>query len=101
MLWRNEGFPDTTLVSDFSRRAFLLVICPDPGEAEKCRRIIRTGHPGFDLAPEVIDPLNTPGAYGDSSPYLAIFAACMGAIDLETEQGARQVLSPQRVRDAG
>jgi hypothetical protein len=81
------------------RRAFLLVICPDPGEAEKCRRIIRTGHPGFDLAPEVIDPLNAPGAYGDSSPYLAIFAACMGAIDLETEQGARQVLNA--IHDTG
>jgi hypothetical protein len=74
------------------RRAFLLVICPDPDEAEKCRRIIRTGHPGFDLAPEVIDPLNAPGADG-ASPYLAIFAACIGAIDMETEQGARQVLT--------
>lgn len=49
--------------------------------------------PGFDLAPEVIDPLNAPGADGGSSPYLAIFAACMGAIDLETEQGSRQVLT--------
>jgi hypothetical protein len=74
------------------RSAFLLVICPDPEEAERCRRIIRTGHPGFDLAPEVIDPLNAPGADG-ASPYLAIFAACIGAIDMETEQGARQVLT--------
>src|ERR1700677_1515799 len=40
------------------RRAFLLVICPDPDEAKKCRRVISTGHPGFDLAPEVIDLLN-------------------------------------------
>ena len=74
------------------RRAFLLVICPAPDEAEKCRRIIRTGHPGFDLAPEVIDLLNAPGADG-ASPYLAIFAACIGAIDMETERGARQVLT--------
>jgi hypothetical protein len=51
------------------------------------------------VAPEVIDPLNAPGAYGDSSPYLAIFAACMGAIDLETEQGARQVLNA--IHDTG
>jgi hypothetical protein len=77
------------------RRAVLLVICPDPDEAEKCRRIIRTGHPGFDLAPEVIDPLNAPGGDG-ASPYLAIFAACMGAIDLEAEHGARQVLTAIR-----
>ena len=40
------------------QRAFLLVICPDPDEAKKCRRLISTGHPGFDLPPEVIDPLN-------------------------------------------
>src|SRR5580692_966854 len=74
------------------QRAFLLVICPDPEEAKKCRRVISTGHPGFDLAPEVIDPLNAPGVDG-ASPYLAVFAACIGAIDMETEQGARQVLS--------
>lgn len=81
------------------RRALLLVICPDPAEADKCRRVIRTGHPGFDLAPEVIDPLNAPGADGAGSPYLALFAACIGAIDLETEQGARQVLTA--IRDTG
>lgn len=74
------------------RSAFLLVICPDPHEAEKCRRTIRTGHPGFDLAPEVIDPLNAPGIDG-ASPYLAIFAACIGAISMETEQGARKILT--------
>jgi hypothetical protein len=43
------------------RRALLLVICPDPDEASKCRRLISTGHPGFDLIPAVIDPLNAPG----------------------------------------
>src|ERR1700761_5772426 len=31
--------------------AVLVVLCPDPAEAAKCRRLIRTGHPGFDLAP--------------------------------------------------
>jgi hypothetical protein len=41
-------------------RAILLVICPDPAEAEKCRRIIHSGHPEFDLRPIVIDPLHTP-----------------------------------------
>lgn len=34
---------------------FLLVICPDPAEAARCQRIIRTGHPGFDLIPLIID----------------------------------------------
>jgi hypothetical protein len=32
--------------------AVLLVICPDPSEAEKCRQVIRTGHPEFDLHPK-------------------------------------------------
>jgi hypothetical protein len=37
-------------------------------------------------------PAQRPGVDG-ASPYLAVFAACIGAIDMETEQGARQVLS--------
>jgi hypothetical protein len=80
------------------RRAFLLVICPDPREARKCRRVIRTGHPGFDLRPEVIDPSNIPGA-GDASPYLIIFAAYMGAINLNEDRSVRTFL--QAVRGTG
>ena len=30
-------------------KAVLVVLCPDPAEARKCRKPIRTGHPGFDL----------------------------------------------------
>jgi hypothetical protein len=77
---------------------FLLVICPDPAEADKCRRLISTGHPGFDLCPEVIDPFNAPGVDG-ASPYLAIFAAFMGAINLEEDQGVRAFLTA--VRESG
>jgi len=80
------------------RSAFLLVICPDPVEAAKCRRLISTGHPGFDLLPLVIDPFDT-SAIGADSPYLVVFAACMGAIDMAEEQGARTVL--QAIRDTG
>jgi len=71
--------------------AVLLVLCPDPAEAEKCRRPIRTGHPGFDLVPIVIDSSATPGADG-GSPYLTVFAAAMGGIDMEAEPGVRRVL---------
>jgi hypothetical protein len=78
---RISGCPDAVLV----------VLCPDPAEAEKCRQIIRTGHPGFDLAPIVIDSGTPPGA-DDGSPYLTIFAASMGGIDMESEPGARRVL---------
>ena len=72
--------------------AVLVVLCPDPAEAAKCRRLIRTGHPGFDLAPIVIDSAGPPGRDGMSSPYLTVFAASMGGIDLESGPGARQVL---------
>jgi len=68
------------------------VLCPDPAEAAKCRRLIRTGHPGFDLAPVVIDSGAPPGRDGAGGPYLTAFAASMGGIDMETEPGARQVL---------
>lgn len=70
-------------------RAILVVLCPDPAEAAKCRKAIRTGHPGFDLIPIVIDS----GSYGGAGgPHLTVFAAAMGGIDLATEPGARQVL---------
>jgi hypothetical protein len=72
--------------------AVLIVLCPDPAEAEKCRQLIRTGHPGFDLAPVVIDSSGPPGRDGTAGPYLTVFAASMGGIDLESEAGARRVL---------
>jgi hypothetical protein len=72
--------------------AVLLVVCTDPDEADKCRQAIRTGHPGFDLIPVIIDPLTSPGQDG-ASPYLTLFAACMDAIDMETRTGAHQVLT--------
>jgi hypothetical protein len=72
--------------------AVLIVLCPDPAEAAKCRQLIRTGHPGFDLAPIVIDSSGPPGRDGTAGPYLTVFAASMGGIDLESEAGARRVL---------
>ena len=72
-------------------KAVLVVLCPDPAEARKCRKPIRTGHPGFDLVPIVIDSSAPPGA-GGGSPYLTVFAASMGGIDMATEAGARMVL---------
>jgi hypothetical protein len=67
-------------------------ICPDPAEAAKCRQLIRTGHPGFDLAPIVIDSNGPPGHDGAGGPYLTLFAASMGGIDMASEPGARTVL---------
>jgi hypothetical protein len=72
--------------------AVLVVICPDPAEAAKCRQLIRTGHPGFDLAPIVIDSNGPPGWDGAGGPYMTLFAASIGGIDLASETGARTVL---------
>jgi hypothetical protein len=72
--------------------AVLVVLCPDPAEAAKCRQLIRTGHPGFDLVPIVIDSGGPPGRDGAGGPYLTVFAASMGGIDMESEPGARRVL---------
>lgn len=72
--------------------AVLVVLCPDPAEAARCRQLIRTGHPGFDLAPVVIDSGGPPGGDGTGGPYLTVFAASMGGIDMGTEPGARRVL---------
>src|SRR3984885_1181685 len=72
--------------------AVLVVLCPDPAEAAKCRQLIRTGPPGFDLAPVVIDSGGPPGRDGAGGPYLTLFAASMGGIDMESEPGARRVL---------
>lgn len=80
--------------------AVLLVICPDPAEASKCAQVIRTGHPGFDLAPIVISPQNAPGT-GDAAPWLTVFAACMGVVDLEDKTNASHVLSAINQTRAG
>jgi hypothetical protein len=72
--------------------AVLVVLCPDPAEAAKCRRLIRTGHPGFDLAPIVIDSGAPPGRDGPAGPHLTVFAASMGGIDMAAGPGARRVL---------
>lgn len=78
--------------------AVLLVICPDPREADKCRRVIRMGHPGWDLYPIVIDPAHAP-AGEDAGPYLTLFLACLPALDVTREGNARRVLAA--IRDTG
>jgi hypothetical protein len=79
-------------------RAVLIIICPDPREAEKCRQVIPMGHPGWDLWPIVIDPQHAPDADG-AGPYLILFLACLPALDMASQAGARQVLTA--IRDTG
>jgi hypothetical protein len=54
--------------------------------------VVATGHPGFDLWPIVIDPLHAPSAEG-ASPWLVIFDACLGVLEMGTEPGARRILN--------
>jgi hypothetical protein len=72
-------------------RAVLVVACWDPVEAEKCRRIIATGHPGLVFVPIVIDRDNAP-PLAEASPYLVLFNAVIGAVDLDTEEGRARVV---------
>lgn len=68
--------------------AVLITVCWDEAEAEKCRRVIRTGHPGFIFVPIVIDRRTVPDLVW-GSPYLVLLTAIIGGIDLETDSGAR------------
>jgi hypothetical protein len=72
--------------------ALVIMLCPDPTEAAKCRQLIRARYSGFGLAPIVIDSSDATGRDGVGDPYLTVFAASMGGIDMESEDGARQVL---------
>ena len=75
--------------------AVLLVICPDPAVADSCRAAITTGHPGFDLAPLVIDATTTPvpGRSGDAGAELVVLAVLTGALDLGLDSARRLVLA--------
>ena len=72
-------------------RAVLVVACWDPAEADKCRRIIATGHPGLVFVPIVIDRDSAP-PLADASPYLVLFNAIIGAVDLGTAEGRALVV---------
>jgi hypothetical protein len=78
--------------------AFLIVVCPDPVEAEKCRAVIHMGHPGLELRPIVIDPAHAPDSEG-ADPYLLLFLACLSTLDMEDPSTARRVLGA--IRDTG
>lgn len=71
-------------------RAVLIGACWDLGEAGKCREIIALGHPGFVFAPIVVDS-RTPFDLASGSPYLTLFSAVLGGIDLASDEGSRLV----------
>jgi len=65
-----------------------------PGTARRCRAPIRTGHPGFDLAPLVIDSATIPDpGLEAASPELVVLAVLTGALDLGQDSARRLVLA--------
>jgi hypothetical protein len=78
--------------------AVLLVICPDPHEADRCRKVIAMGHPGWDVWPIVIDPHHAPTNDG-AGPYMTLFLACLPALDMADPAIARRVLAA--IHDTG
>jgi hypothetical protein len=76
--------------------AVLLVICPRAGTAARCRALIPTGHPGFELIPLVVDAATIPDAAGPGlaeHPELVVLAVLTGALDLDHDASRRLVLA--------
>jgi len=74
--------------------AALLVICPGSATARRCRVPIATSHPGFDLAPLVIDSTAIPDPGREAaSPELVVLAVLTGALDLDQDSARRLVLA--------
>lgn len=77
--------------------AVLLVICAGLATAARCRAPIRTGHPGFDLVPLVIDSATIPDpaapGMAAAGPELVVLAVVTGALDLGQDSTRRLVLA--------
>ncbi len=84
--------------------AVLLVICPRAGTAARCRTLIATGHPGFELAPLVVDAATLPDSGGEGlgeHPELVVLAVLTGALDLDQDGSRRLVLARLAGLDEG
>jgi len=73
-------------------RAVVIAVCWERAEAADCRKIIATGHPGLVFIPIVISADNAPPLDG-ASPYLTLFNAIIGAVDLNTVGGCDLAVS--------
>jgi hypothetical protein len=78
--------------------AILVVLCWSKTATAKCRRVIQTGHRGFDLAPWVLGPDDIPGRGGDD-PYLILCSAILRTGGLKSDDGRHLVL--RAIRDTG
>ncbi|MBO0822588.1 MAG: hypothetical protein J2P27_01865 [Actinobacteria bacterium] len=82
--------------AEHRRPAVLVVFCPGPRRdtGPWARQLIKTGHPGFDLAPIVIDATTTPPPNPESpaAADMAVLGCLTGAIDLDSAAGRHHVL---------
>jgi hypothetical protein len=87
--WKLRDWPAYVAIAGREHQcdAVLLVIALSAAAARASRKIIRTGHPGFDLTPIVIGPDNTPGPGGPLlGPELTVLAVLTGALDLSSHE---------------
>jgi hypothetical protein len=82
--------------------AVLVVICRSQATGRWARQPIRTGHPGFDLVPLVIDAATTPAhdapGLAAVAAEVAVLGALTGAVDLDQKAG--QLLVLRAIADA-
>jgi hypothetical protein len=67
-------------------RAVVIAVCWDRAEADGCRKMIATGHPGLVFVPIVVSADNAPPLTG-ASPYATLFNTIIGAVSLDTAEG--------------
>jgi hypothetical protein len=87
--WKQRDWPAYLAIAGREHQcdAVLLVIALSDTAARASSKIIRTGHPGFDLMPIVIGPKNTPSPGGIVlGPELTVLAVLTGALDLSSHE---------------
>jgi hypothetical protein len=87
--WKQRDWPAYLAIAGREHQcdAVLLVIALSDTAARASRKVIRTGHPGFDLAPIVIGPDNTPSPGGlVLGPELTVLAVLTGRLDLSSHE---------------
>jgi hypothetical protein len=81
--------------------AMLIVIALRPDTARASGKLIRTGHPEFNLKPIVIGPGSTPRPGGPAAAELAVLGVLTGALDLNDPQARLAALRALARADPG
>jgi hypothetical protein len=87
-LWKRRAWTAYVPIAGVQHRCdvHLVVIALSARTARASRKLIRTGHPGYDLTPIVIGPDNTPDPvsprHAPAAMELTILALLTGALDL-------------------